>query len=181
MAGQCSTPEPRDASFVHGRKALSLPDSHSLKLGAPPSEGSFRRRGVSYRRPRTAVGSGPRGLQELRQPRRRLDPSRPPPSQILRAQSGEFRCGNEQFPNVVLMPSVVVGVFGHVGCARDDKTSRELVTLFPIAWRKGIRKFPSHPVTSGIALILQADCTPITYSLKSIMKDPSTSAYNRGQ
>jgi hypothetical protein len=49
--------------------------------------------------------------------------------------------------------------------------------VLTIAWRKGTRKFPSsHPVTSGIALILQADCLPITYSLKSIMKDPGMSA-----
>jgi hypothetical protein len=45
-----------------------------------------------------------------------------------------------------------------------------------IAWRKGSRKFPSHPVTPRIALILQADCTPITYALKLIMKDPRMSA-----
>ncbi|WP_264355229.1 hypothetical protein [Pseudarthrobacter sp. MM222] len=36
-----------------------------------------------------------------------------------------------------------------------------------IAWRKGTHKFPGHPVTSRIALVLQADCEPITYSLKS--------------
>ena len=75
-----------------------------------PARPHRRRKGqpLLHRQPRAAAGSGPRGLQELRQPRRRLDQSRPPPGRSLREPGQEnFDAGTNYFPEAVLMRSMV--------------------------------------------------------------------------